>query len=65
MKPGFHFWLLKTKSSESGRCTHIHQTNREILPARRLMAAVFRDMKGVPVEEFKLQETTIVAELYC
>jgi hypothetical protein len=31
MKPGFHLWMLKPKSSQSSGCTHIHQTSRKSL----------------------------------
>jgi hypothetical protein len=29
MKPGFHLWMMKPKSSRSSGCTHIHQTSRK------------------------------------
>jgi hypothetical protein len=68
MKPVFHLWMLKPKSQSSG-CTHIHETSRRslnkcCLPARKLMAAVFWDMKGVLTVEF-IQGTTITSEVYC
>jgi hypothetical protein len=42
MKLGFNLWILKPKSSQSRRCTHIHQTswkslNKCRLPAIKLM----------------------------
>jgi hypothetical protein len=59
--------MLKPKSSQSSGCTHIHQTTRKSLtkrlPARKLMAAVFWDRKGVLMVEFKQQGTTITPEV--
>jgi histone-lysine N-methyltransferase SETMAR len=31
MKPGFHLWMLKPKSSQSSGCTHTHQTSWKCL----------------------------------
>jgi hypothetical protein len=69
MKPGFHFWVLKPKSSQSSGCTHIHQTNQKTLnkrlPATKLMATVFWDRKGVLMVEFMQQGTTMTSQVYC
>jgi hypothetical protein len=61
MKPGFHLWMLKSKSSKSSGCIHIHTTNKlkilskHCLPARKLMTAVFWKRKGVLTVEFMKQ----------
>jgi hypothetical protein len=70
MKPGYHLWMLKAKSSQSSGCTYIHQTNRKslnkcCLPARKLMATDFSDRKGVLMVEFMQQGTTTTSEMYC
>jgi hypothetical protein len=69
MKPGLHVWILKPQSSQSSGCTHIHQTSRKSLnkrlPARKLMATVFWDRKGVLMVEFMQQGTTVTPEVYC
>jgi hypothetical protein len=62
--------MLKPKSNQSSGCTRIHQTNRKslnkfCLPARKLMATVFWDRKGVLQVKFIQQGTTIVSQLYC
>jgi hypothetical protein len=43
MKPWFHLWILKPKSSQSSGCTHIHIINnpkkfKQMLPTKKLMA---------------------------
>jgi hypothetical protein len=50
MKPGFHLWMLKPKSSQSSGCTHIHQTSwkslhKRCLPARKLIANCFLEQE--------------------
>jgi hypothetical protein len=57
-------------SSQNRGCTHIHQTNRKslnkrCLSARKLMATVFCDRKGVLMVEFTQQGTTITSEVCC
>jgi hypothetical protein len=39
--------------------------NKRCLPARKLMATVFWDRKGVLMVEFMQQGTTIRSEVYC
>jgi hypothetical protein len=55
--------MLKPKSSQSSGCTHINQASQKSLnkhlPARKLMAAIFWDRKGVLVAEYVRQGTTI------
>jgi hypothetical protein len=51
MKPGYHLWKMKPKSSQSSGCTHIHQTSRNnlnahCLPARKLMGTFSWTGKG-------------------
>jgi hypothetical protein len=58
------FVNVETKSSQSSGCTHIHQTSRKSLnelrlPARKLMATVFWERKGVLLVEFLQHETII------
>jgi hypothetical protein len=66
MKPWFHLWILKPNSSQSSGCKHNHQTNwKSLTSARKPMAAVFWDMKGVLMEELLQQGTTITSEVYC
>jgi hypothetical protein len=69
MKPAFHLRMLKPKRSQSSRCTYIHNTcrkslNKRCLLARKLLATVFWDMKGVLMVEFMQQGTTITSEVY-
>jgi hypothetical protein len=49
-------------------CTHFHQTCQKSLnkslPARKLVATVFWDRKGVLMMEFKKQRTT-TSQVYC
>jgi hypothetical protein len=61
--------MLKPKSTQSSGCTRIHQTSRKslnirYLPARKLMATVFWDRKGVLMVEFMQQGTTMTSEMY-
>jgi hypothetical protein len=69
MKPGFHLWMLKPKSSHSSGCTHIRQTSwkslNKCVPAKKLMKTLFWDRKGVLIVEFMQQGTTITSEVYC
>jgi hypothetical protein len=70
MKPGFHLWMLKLKSSQNSGCIHIHQTsrknlNKHCLPARKLMTTDFWDRKEVLMVEFMQQGTTITSEMDC
>jgi hypothetical protein len=49
---------------------HTHSPNKlkkfkQTLSARKLMAAVFWDRKGVLMVEFMQQETTVTSEVYC
>jgi hypothetical protein len=60
--------MLKPKCSQSSGCTHIHQKAgkfKQSLSARKLMATVFWDRKGVLMVDFMQQETTITREVYC
>jgi hypothetical protein len=60
--------MLKPKRSLSSGCTNIHQTSQESsnkLSARKLMATVFWDTKGVLLVDFMPQGTTITSEVYC
>jgi hypothetical protein len=59
--------MMKPKSSQSSGCTHspnnlikFKQTS-----ARKLMAAVFWDRKGVLMVEFMQQGTTITSQVCC
>jgi hypothetical protein len=69
MKPGFHLWMLKPKSSQSSGCIPIHQTirkslNRRYLPARgwwQLSLGQERDADG----GFMQHGTTVTSEVYC
>jgi hypothetical protein len=62
--------MLKPRSSESSECTHIHTTNKRkilnkhCLPARKLIATVSWDRKGILIVEFMQQGTTITSEVY-
>jgi hypothetical protein len=62
------FCMLKPKNSQNSGCIHIHQTRRKSLSkhlsARKLMASVFWDMKGVLMMKFMQQGTTITSEVY-
>jgi hypothetical protein len=55
--------MLKPKIRQSSGCTHIHQTSQKglnrRLPARKLMAPVFWDRKGVLMVQFMQEEATI------
>jgi hypothetical protein len=61
--------MLKPKSSQSSGCTHIHQTIQKSLnkhlPARKAMATVFWDRKGVLMLEFMQEGIIITSEVYC
>jgi hypothetical protein len=61
--------MLKPEISQTSRCTHIHQISQKglnrHLPARKLMAAVFWDRKGVLMMDFMQQGITIMSEVYC
>jgi hypothetical protein len=60
--------MLKRKSTQSSGCTHSPNKPKrfkEMLFARKLMAAVFWDRKGVLMLEFMQQGTTITSEVYC
>jgi hypothetical protein len=69
MKPGFHLWMLEPKSSQSSGCTYTYQTSwktlNKRLPAKKLMATVFWDWKGVLIVEFMQRWATIVSDVYC
>jgi hypothetical protein len=69
MKPAFHLWLLKPKSSQSSGFRYIHQTSQnssyKCLTAKKLMATVFWDMKGMLMVKFMQHGTTITPEVYC
>jgi hypothetical protein len=60
--------MLKPKSSQSSECTHIHQRIQKSLNkcqhARKLMATVFCDRKGMLMMEF-MQQGTTTSEAYC
>jgi hypothetical protein len=62
--------MSQSKSSQSSRCTNIHQAsqqglNKHCLPASKLMATVFSDRKGVLMVEYMRQGTKIMSEVYC
>jgi hypothetical protein len=65
MKPGFHLVVLKPKrSQQSKQWMHTHSPNKprkfkQKLYARKLMAAVFWDRKGVLMVEFMQRGTTM------
>jgi hypothetical protein len=68
MKPGFNLSVLKSNSSKSSGCTHIHQTSRKslsnpCLPAIKPIETVFWDKKGVLMMEFMQQGTAITSEV--
>jgi hypothetical protein len=61
---------MRPKSNQSSGCTHIHQTSRKSLNnhcfcARKLMAAVFWDKKGVLMVEFMQQGTAVTSQVCC
>jgi hypothetical protein len=59
--------MLKPKIRQSSRCTHSPNNLKNFkltLSARKVMAAVFWDRKGVLMLEFMKQETTM-SEVYC
>jgi hypothetical protein len=62
--------MLKLKSSQK-QWMHTHSPNKQkslkerFLPARKLMATVSWDRKGVLMGEFMQQWTTITSEVYC
>jgi hypothetical protein len=63
------FVNVETKE-QSKQGMHTHSPNRpkkfkQRLSASKLMATVFWDRKGVLMEEFKQQGTTITLEVYC
>jgi hypothetical protein len=58
--------MLKPKSSQNSGCTHSPNRPKkfkETLSARKLMATVFCDRKGVLIVEFMQQGTTITSEV--
>jgi hypothetical protein len=61
--------MLKSNSHQSNGCTPIHQKSRKSLnkrlPARKLMAAVFWDKKGLLMVEFMQHEMTITSQVHC
>jgi hypothetical protein len=71
---GDETWVLfmdveTKKQSKQWMHTH-HQTSRKssnkcCLPARKLMATVYLDKKGVLMGEFTQQGTTLKSEVYC
>jgi RNA:NAD 2'-phosphotransferase (TPT1/KptA family) len=55
---------------KSKQWMHAHSPNKlkkfkQILSARKLMASVFRDRKGVLTVEFMQQGITIILQVYC
>jgi hypothetical protein len=55
---------------QSKKWVHAHAPNKpkkfkQMLPARKLMAAVFWDRKGVLMVKFMQQGATITSEVYC
>jgi hypothetical protein len=61
------FVNVETKEQSSG-CTHIHQTSRKglnkRLPARKLVATVFWNRKGLLMVKFMQQVATKTSEVY-
>jgi histone-lysine N-methyltransferase SETMAR len=60
--------MLKPKSSQSSGCTHSPnkpEKFKQTLSARKLMATVFWDRKGVLTVKFLQQGTTITSEVHC
>jgi hypothetical protein len=67
-KPGVSFGNVKTKD-QSKQWMHTHSPNKpkifkQTLSARKLVAAVFWDRKGL-LMEFMQQGTIITPEIYC
>jgi hypothetical protein len=63
------FVNIETKG-QSKQWMHIHSPNKlkkfkQTFSARKLIAAVFCDRKGVLMVEFMQQGTTITSEVYC
>jgi hypothetical protein len=61
--------MMKLKSSQSSECTHSPEKLKKLtdvccLPARKLMATVVWDRKGVLMVEF-MQQGTTMSEVYC
>jgi hypothetical protein len=62
--------IVETKE-QSKQQMHTHSLNKpkslnkRCLLARKLMAAVFWDRKGVLIEEFMQQGTTVTSEVFC
>jgi hypothetical protein len=61
--------FVNIENTEQSEQWHIHQTsrkslNKRCLPARKLMAAIFWDRKGVLTVEFMQKRTTITQEVY-
>jgi ubiquinone biosynthesis protein Coq4 len=54
--------MLKPKSSQT---TKQAEKFKQTMSARKLMATVFWDRKGVPMGEFMQQWTTVTLEVYC
>jgi hypothetical protein len=55
---------------QSKQWMHMHSPNKpkkfkQTLSARKLMATVFWDRKGVQMVEFMQQGTTITSQVYC
>jgi Fe2+ transport system protein B len=63
------FVNVETKEqSKQWMCTHSPNKSKKFkqaLPARKLMAAVFWDKKGMLMVQFMQQKTTVTAEVYC
>jgi hypothetical protein len=60
--------MLKLKGSQRSACTTLspHKPKKfKQTSARKLMATVFWDRKGVLMVEFMQQGTTITSEVYC
>jgi hypothetical protein len=60
---------VETKE-QSKQWKHTHSPNKpknlnKYLPARKLMAAVLWNWKGVLMVEFMQRETTVTSEVYC
>jgi hypothetical protein len=67
MKPGFHLWMLKPKSSKGSGYAYIRQTNfKQTLPAcQKADENCFLGEERVLMVEFMQQGTIIILELYC
>jgi hypothetical protein len=68
---GVETWVtfvnVETKKQPNGGCTHIHQRsrnslNKRCLPARKLMATVFWNRKGVLVVVLKQQRQKCIVK---